>query len=245
VLLVLAALPFIDAVGTNQNLVWYTSNLATVWFVMILMLQARLSVRLKLRHVSCVLMVALAGFGQVQILHQHLLSPYRLPTSLFGQTERVQGVPALANVMVDAESKRFFEGLRRMLEEGSGFREGDPIIALYDMPGVVYAMGGVSPGGAWFFFEERAQSMNCLKLEAAAGAGLKRAVLLVRERPRPEFLRCLEDAGVDFPAAYSRVGAIPQPYVEGRGVGSEVGPFVAVFKADEAGGSGGGAGEQG
>jgi hypothetical protein len=35
----------------------------------------------------------------------------------------------------------------------SGFKPGDDILALYGLPGLVYAVGGVSPQRPWFFYD--------------------------------------------------------------------------------------------
>lgn len=52
-------------------------------------------------------------------------------------------------IYLDAEKARFLGDLQAKLRE-QGFRLGDPIVAIGDMPGVVYFVGGYSPGANWY-----------------------------------------------------------------------------------------------
>jgi hypothetical protein len=44
------------------------------------------------------------------------------------------------------------ESLQKILSEMQrwGFREGDPVVGITDCPGLVYLLGGVSPGACWY-----------------------------------------------------------------------------------------------
>ena len=57
--------------------------------------------------------------------------------------------PSGGTVYLDAQQAKLLQGIRARVEAW-GFRRGDPIIAIGDMPGVVYFLGGYSPGMAWY-----------------------------------------------------------------------------------------------
>jgi hypothetical protein len=57
--------------------------------------------------------------------------------------------PRGGTVYLDAEQAKLLEGIRARFEAW-GFRRGDPIVAIGDMPGLVYFLGGYSPGMAWY-----------------------------------------------------------------------------------------------
>lgn len=61
-------------------------------------------------------------------------------------------------ILVDAATATFFHQLKNLLAQG-GFHPDDPLLALYDVPGLVYVCGGVSPEAPWYF--SKLNSRNC------------------------------------------------------------------------------------
>jgi hypothetical protein len=59
-------------------------------------------------------------------------------------------IPGAGQVGLDSDQKKLLDQLQLELD-ARGFRPGDPILAIGDMPGIVYLMGGWSPGTSWYF----------------------------------------------------------------------------------------------
>ena len=76
-------------------------------------------------------------------------NPYRI-TKLHTQTEKIKG----ENVKLDKFSKLFVTEIDSILVS-NGFKKGDPIIGLYKIPGLVYLLNGISPGGIISLWDDR------------------------------------------------------------------------------------------
>lgn len=103
-------------------------------------------------------------------------------------------VPELAPLTVGPEKGRLWtfplavESLEKIHAqmERAGFREGDPVIGITDCPGLVYLLGGTSPGACWYISyylpENPGVKMNLANI---APERLARSWVAVRESARP------------------------------------------------------------
>jgi hypothetical protein len=116
--------------------------------------------------------------------------------------------PQTASLLVDAPTAQYVGELRTALQT-AGFHPGDPVLALYDAPGLVYALGGIAPGNAWYFGQQ--DYRNCDALDKTH-LDIHRAFMLVNEPPSPDFIACLADHGMHFPVDYQLVHQAISPY---------------------------------
>ena len=77
-----------------------------------------------------------------------LQDPFR--TRPFEACRETWRIPGAGQVGLDPTQKKLLGRLQTQLRS-AGFRPGDPIVAIGDMPGVVYLLGGWSPGTSWYF----------------------------------------------------------------------------------------------
>lgn len=105
-----------------------------------------------------------------------------------------------------------------------GFHSGDPILAFYDFPGLVFLAGGRSPGATWYMtpgYEHPSSGVsvaeyNGKKLAAAQLDDLKRAFVLQTDG-ETTFAPALLDRGIRFPADYEHCATVQiPPAVNGR-----------------------------
>lgn len=93
--------------------------------------------------------------------------------------------PEKGRLLTFPTSVRFLENLRTRMDR-EGYREGDPILGLTDLPGLVYLLGGVSPGVCWYIShylpENRGVETN---LRNVSPEILARCWVLERESLRP------------------------------------------------------------
>jgi len=99
--------------------------------------------------------------------------------SLTLQTEKLSDHDSpLAGLMVEPRIKTYIENTKQILEK-NGFRKGDYILGLYDVPGLVYAVSGRSIGAAWYFGEPICAEENRHHLSTIDMTGIDRLFLIV------------------------------------------------------------------
>jgi hypothetical protein len=131
------------------------------------------------------------------------LTEQKVPTAV--------GAPP-TTILLDEASHTFIEETRSSLQH-SGFRAGDDIIALFDMPGLVFAVGGTSPGSPWYFGVPSKTEANSYFLKAVAPLRAKAAFIMTKGDPGKATL-LLQQAKLNFPSGYVLVGSVMTPYTK-------------------------------
>lgn len=166
-----------------------------------------------------VFIIFLTMFTLWQTISNYSKKPYHLPTSLLEQSNPVEDVEKLKGISLDSESKLFFEKLNQYAY-GSSANNGEPItvISSWSMPGVVYALNGISPVRIWYnkySFSER----NCKKIMSSIEGG-KQIIILKEGEGAKEFRKCAVKFG--FPDNYVYKGSAKWPYRKSKDYGAEV-----------------------
>jgi hypothetical protein len=148
-LLWLAILPFVTAAGTTHkifiNALLHTAPLSAA----ILLLASSLDKDFRKSVVVPIASLIIVGLAFSQFMTGFILFPGRTGPK-WTQTVPVEvGVPGTF-LKLDPASADCIEKTKTALR-ASGFKPGDDILALYGLPGLVYAVGGVSPQRPWFF----------------------------------------------------------------------------------------------
>lgn len=213
----LFTLPFAGAIGTrNQIYINMILNMAP-WFGLLLLLATLLSWLHRIQWIAPALCVLFSLFACAQIVTGCLFDPYRLLSGLSGQTQATLiGHPA-TTLKLDPVTSEYFTQIR-VLAHKNGFKPGNDVIGLYDLPGVVFALGGRSPALPWYFGNPR------LSPAAAAETALSRAD---RDRLKQAFIlqtsksdRIMPDLGkfgLKFPSGYTLCGEVNNPYDPPKG----------------------------
>jgi hypothetical protein len=125
------------------------------------------------------------------------------------QTEQVEGLPRLDGLHVSPSLERYLTRLKGVLETDTRFRPGDPVMFIYDHPGVVYALGGASPGMPWYFFHR--DPLNCAVFSGAVRRrefDPGRMLILTVGGPRRALRECLLAQGITFPEGFTEVASV-------------------------------------
>lgn len=200
-LLLLLVLPFVLIVGTNVALTLKLPAHAAPLFLLLAISLPSVSA-LGLRRFAATASASLLLLTAAVFAEHQIHRPYGLPSPLYEQTERT---PLLPELRVDRATRQLVEDLHARLIE-AGFAPGDPLVALDFMPGLVYAVGGRSPGFPFYAFDKPAQ--NCWALERA-------------KLDRPPFLLLGQDMlaaqhacirSFEFPEQFRRVAVLRNPY---------------------------------
>ncbi|NNL65986.1 MAG: hypothetical protein HKP30_07085 [Myxococcales bacterium] len=156
--MLLLALPFVLFAGTNVPLVWRLPSHALPLFVAVAVMVCDPPLRSAFPRTGRAVCFALLAATTLVFAQHHVVEPYGLRRPLFEQRSEVAGLPG---IRVDLATQRFLEEVRAGMAE-AGFRPGDPIVAMDYMPGLVFYLGGRSPGFPFYAFGRPA--MNCFNL---------------------------------------------------------------------------------
>jgi hypothetical protein len=203
----LLILPYAGGFGTTNAITQNTVYQLAPWFALIALATAFLAHAWRARWVPPLCVVPLAAIALTQSFHGYWTHPYRLPGGRPAQTEpTVIGAPAYASTLrLDSASHRFIEATRAQLTQ-HGFHPGDDIFAFFNLPGLVFAVGGVSPGHPWYFAgDQNSLDLNAMRVVAVSPARRARAFVITNGDVTP-FLPQLRTAGLDFPNAFVRCG---------------------------------------
>lgn len=207
--LALFTLPFIGAMGTSNPITLnMTFNLAP-WFGLLALALVLLSVNLFNRNILDAGMLLIGGFACSQLVSSGLVSPYHLNAGLLQQTVPTEiGVPA-TRLKLDPASSEFFVKIRS-LAAAHGFKPGDDVLGFFDMPGVIYALGGKAPGIPSMSRSWWTKLSNELGLATVKQERLKHAFILMSDRNHQD-LPDLKALGIEFPQRYVLCGQVTWP----------------------------------
>jgi hypothetical protein len=155
------------------------------------------------------------GLMESQFIDGYLLHPYCLLSPLFQQVERVHDLPRDSEQGFDSKTASFLSEITRIYQTASPVVN-QPVIALFDLPGLVYLLGGVSPGTAWYQDAAGAGSVEHIpalgptKTNSTQPTNPK-PFLFLPEVLRPEAQRVLLNR-LAFPEDYQLAGTARSPY---------------------------------
>lgn len=204
----LLALPLLAAAGTYNDLRLNLVMDAAPWFGLSLMLLVLPRPSRLPAWVLFLLMLLLPGFAAEQVVWGVMRVPYCLTGPMTNQNETIHAAGLRGILRLDPNSVAFIAQLEKTLIQ-AGFRPGDPLLAFYDMPGLVYLCGGVSPGAPWYFGGIDARNCHALDITRQP---LHRACILLNEPLGFEMQRCLREHGLRFPEDYRLIGEVPSAW---------------------------------
>jgi len=162
-----------------------------------------------------------------QIIYGYVFSPYRVNTPLTEQQFTVQELPAGNTILFDYETSVFLKSTVEKLKNHNALIKSQPIISIYDYPGLIYLLGGFSPGNALYFDSGFANyynsgylfdydRTNCFFILNSKMKNLNKTVLLVEQKfgVSKELSECLTQKGICFPDKYFKADSVRIPREE-------------------------------
>ncbi|MBY0500777.1 MAG: hypothetical protein K2P93_02095 [Alphaproteobacteria bacterium] len=136
--------------------------------------------------------------------------PYRLNKNYLYQTEGIEvGFPSTM-IKVDSQTKDFIELFRNILVN-HGFKEGSDMIGFTRLNGLVFAVGGRSPGAPWYVSGyPGSKAYNTLGISLIPKERLMNAWILIAENDSdsvPDF----KNVGITFESQYKKIAEIMWP----------------------------------
>ena len=148
ILALLLAAPLLAVVGSgNVPMIQLLQHLIP-WFGLFLYLLALINNRFNAATFAGLLIFAIVLIIPLQLWTSYILHPFRLPHSRLEQTERVttKTTDRLNGILVSPARKELLEGIDRILDQETDYREGDILLVNGSRPGIPWVFKGRYPG---------------------------------------------------------------------------------------------------
>jgi hypothetical protein len=212
--LLLFCLPFAGAIGTGTPIYINILIYMAPWFGLLLVLVTILSWLHRIQWITPVMGVFFSVFACAQIVTGSLFDPYQLLTGLRGQNQSTEiGYPGTI-LKIDPITSEYLSQIKAIAYR-NGFKPGNDVLAFYDLPGVVFAIGGRSPGWPWHMGGARVASA-ATALSLVNQERLQRAFILQSSKSE-KIMPDLSKFGLDFPNGYIFCGEVNNPYDSSKG----------------------------
>lgn len=207
----LFAVPFASAVGTGNPIYAVVVLYMAGWFALLAWLLRMISPRGRMPWVAAAAKVIVVGFACSQIVLGSWHAPYRLNGDLAAQTEPTAVGDPATMLDLDPPTSQFLRETRRILY-ANGFRPGTGMLGLFNMQGVIFAVGGKSLGLPWYSDGyEGSRAVTEFALSRVPRERLRRAYILQTSGSAKD-MPDLAKFGLDFPHGYQLCGELKIPY---------------------------------
>lgn len=155
----LVVMPLLMSVRTVNDLSINILCDLTTWFAVLMLVLLWLPVPVRLFAWVPLLLSLPLLYAAEQTLWGTLQTPYMLTGPMYAESKPLTLPGMRQPIRVNISVNQMITGVNGLLGQG-GFQYGDPILALYDMPGLVYASGGVSAWPSVVFFRARCPQLR-------------------------------------------------------------------------------------
>jgi hypothetical protein len=207
----LIALPIAGSTGTANPIYNLPLCHAATWFAAILILLEYLTLDdSKSVWLRIICMISVGSFTTSQIIQGYIFNPQTNGRNLHYQVNPTNiGYPSTVLKLDIGESNLIAE--LSLAAKSNGFKMGDDIIAFNFIPGVVYAMGGRSPGHPTFIVgSEEREAYSRLALNFSNIDRLKKSFVLLDVDANIAG-KVLATKGIDFPENYELIASVNNP----------------------------------
>lgn len=213
-LILLLLSPLVSLAGTGSSLAMSAASYIIPWFGILAYLLVRYYNQALVLGLILVAVTVIGGF-----LYFQWEAPFRYLASESEQTVMIQG--PREEIYVDAKLASFVNGTKAELDKAS-IPSGYPIVALHNLPGLVYLLDGYSPATPWYFelgwlndaeMSANAARSNCLNMSRIPGFDSRPPVFLINAREIDIVTPCLQELEYDLEGDYMPPKAIWNPYV--------------------------------
>lgn len=202
----LFALPYTVAVGTGNPIFTQIIASAAPWGAGAAILYASASTNDTARKTGLLALCALLiGLVSLQTITSGLRVPYNLSGSLWKQSNAIQ-IGDIGTVKVDRGTYEFITDLNKAREECS-IQPDNPVLAFYNVPGVVLALHGIAPASQWINNIEQADFVM-----GRIDTDVKKSSILTLQLEGDERPQLPAEIGKSFPNEYRLCGKAVYPY---------------------------------
>lgn len=152
----------------------------------------------------------------------HIERPYWTNKPIYYPRVAVQGPNE--TILLDTASAQFVNSTKEILRN-AGVEHCYPIVALHDLPGLVYLVGGYSPATPWYFnvLDERQSELkgmmkefNCLHISRIELFETRQPVFMIDELELANVLPCIKEHGFNLYDDYEPPKKILNPTIQSQ-----------------------------
>lgn len=206
-LIFLFIIPFVASAGTNGYVTVQILQYMPFWFgaIVLLSIDSLIHKNHSMNFVSSVLVIMVMLFSVSQIVSGMIYHPYRIAQPLTQNNYEIQGFNKSKWLRVDSQTKVFIETISKELLHNTNFKKGNPIIVMYDLPGLVYFLDGTPVGTTWY--SRSSSAYNCYCLDNTKIKDLSKTVIIIEDSKiiDQKFVSCLNIKKIGFPLGYKKV----------------------------------------
>lgn len=206
--LILVILPFAGAFGSTNPLYLNSSLQAPLWFAAAAL--PLLAVGQLGRISTGLMLVACGGMATAQLFDGQIAHPYSMTSDLRSQNTPTKIGQSGSVLLLDTPTSQFIHATQEILKK-HGFQSGGDIFAFFNLPGLVYAVGGRSPVIPWYFGRIYVNNPVEEIYIRNAGATRRSRAWVITQADAPDFRQHYLNADFNFPDGYTEVGALKSP----------------------------------
>ena len=206
----LLILTFLGCIGTNNSLVAEALLYSSPLLAAFLILYAQIIKFPQTPFFAPSIIVIISFYTCIQVISGTIFTPYDINSNLLKQTvPTIIGSPP-SSLKLDPATSRFMNDIKT-IAFNAGFKPGDDILVFYDMPGIVYILGGKSPATSWWLgkWVKNYKKFNESSLSFIDHQRLKHA-FIVQNIPDTS-MPSLQKFDIKFPNDYQLCGELVWP----------------------------------
>lgn len=212
VLWLLIMLPLVLATGTSNDIFTVATFSNVTWLLTCIVIAFWFPTSILLRS-SIALIITFGIWGtHHKIIDGYINKPYRLSTKLSKMKYRVNGLPRLDELLVDRTTAKYLRELRDIKNEAR-IKDGTTFLGIWDLPGEIFALGGISPGEPWYIDQLHERNIENINYSCKTGQidKEKPPILLLSDQLPIEYSDALKKCGINFPDKYRLAGTATSP----------------------------------
>jgi hypothetical protein len=203
-------LPLVSSFGTTNTIFVSSLHEAVLFAAAIILAFSAACSRLRAHWLRLLANLTLSATASAAIVSGAVLRPYMFQPSLFKQTAELEVGSPSTTLRVAPQLAGFVNSVHATLES-AGFRPGDDVLGFFNLPGLIFAVGGCEPGAPWYFGTwYHGDDTDGSKLRRVSPGRLKRAWVLT-QADVTGFKQRFEECGIDFPDGYRNIGSARNP----------------------------------
>jgi hypothetical protein len=207
---ILMTTPFAGAYGSTTSVYLNGALYAVCWLAALFLAFGELMLVWNAPRLIRWATVPFAFYAVAQLYHGQIQMPYMNNRPLWEQNVPTQLGTRGSIVLLDRPSADCINTTREILTR-HGFQPGDDIFCFFNVPGLVYAVGGRSPIIPWYFgriyVENPVEEIHM----QAAGPERRARAWIITQAEVTQFREHFQRGGINFPDGYEEIGALMNP----------------------------------
>ncbi len=204
---ILMTVPFAGAYGSTTSVYLNGALYSICWLAAALLAVAELMRVWGTRLIFPAVAVPMAVYAVAQLVHGQIIMPYMYPRPLWENTVPT-AIGAEGNeLLVDPDTSQVITTTREILTR-HGFKAGDDIFCFFNVPGLVYAVGGRSPVIPWYFGRIYVGNPVEEYHMQAAGPERRANAWIITQADVEQFREHFVRGGINFPEGYEQIGTL-------------------------------------